>query len=137
MHARHQNHNPNPDPNTNPNPSNYDVPFRLDSQHTSISASFGFLEVVATFFSGSGWHPIDAIIARRHRNQPNEWGKLHVPSNYDGPFRRDLQHTSTSMSFGLLEVVATFLSGSGWHPIDAIIARRHRDQPNEWGKLQP
>jgi hypothetical protein len=48
-----------------------------------------------------------------------KWGKLHVSSKCDGPIRLDLQHTSTSASFGLLEVVATFLSGSDWHPIVA------------------
>jgi hypothetical protein len=47
------------------------------------------------------------------------------------PARRlDLQTISTSASFGLLEQVATFLSGSDWHPIDAIIVQWHRDQPN-------
>jgi hypothetical protein len=33
---------------------------------------------------------------------------------------------------GFLEVVAAFLSGSDWRPIDAIIAQWHPDQPNEW-----
>jgi hypothetical protein len=92
--------------------------------------SFGLLEVVATFLSGSDWRPIDAIIAQWHWDQPNKWGNLHAPSNCDGPFRLESQHTSTSASFVLLEVVATFLSGSDWRPIDAIIARQHPDQPN-------
>jgi hypothetical protein len=90
--------------------SNYDGPFRLDLQTISTSASLGLLEVVATFLSGSEWRPIDAIIARWHRDQPNKWGKLHVPSNDDGPFRLDSQTISTRASFGLLEMVATFLS---------------------------
>jgi hypothetical protein len=111
-------------------PSNYDGPFRLDSQNTSNSASFGILGQVTAFLIGSDWRPIDAIIARLQRDQPNSWGKLHVPCNYDGPFRLDSQNTSISASFGLLEVVATFLIGSNWRPIDAIIARLQRDQPN-------
>jgi hypothetical protein len=92
--------------------SNCDGPFRLDSQHTTTNASFGLVEVVATFLSGSDWRPIDAIIAQQHRDQPNKWEKLPVPSNYDGPFRLDSQTISTNASFGLLKQVATFLSGS-------------------------
>jgi hypothetical protein len=53
-----------------------------------------------------------------------------VLSNYDGPFRLDSQTISTSVSFGLLEQVATFPSGSDWRPIDAFIVRGHLDQPN-------
>jgi hypothetical protein len=64
------------------------------------------------------------------RISQTSWGKLNVPSNYDGPFRLDSQTISTSVSFGLLEVVAAFLSGSDWSPIDAIIGQWHRDQPN-------
>jgi hypothetical protein len=58
------------------------------------------------------------------------WGKLHVPSNYDGPFRLDSQTTSNSASIGLLGLVTAFLIGSDWRPIDAITAQLHPDQPN-------
>jgi hypothetical protein len=101
-------------------------------KNTSTSASFGLQELVATFFNGSEWRPIDAIVAQWYRDQPNEWGKLHAPSNCDGPFRLDSPNTFTSASFGLQELVATFFNGSEWRPIDAIIAQWHRDQPNKW-----
>jgi hypothetical protein len=40
-------------------PSNYDGPFRLDSQTISNSASFGLLGLVTAFLIGSDWCPID------------------------------------------------------------------------------
>jgi hypothetical protein len=48
-----------------------DGPFRLDSQNTSNSASFGLLGLVTAFLIGSDWRPIDAIIARLQPDQPN------------------------------------------------------------------